>query len=324
MSRPNTHSTPPLISVIIPAYNCEGYLKRAIISALAQTYPNCECIVIDDGSTDGTLDIIRSFGDRIQAIHQPNAGAAAARNTGIAAARGRYVAFLDADDYWLRTKLANQIRAFQEFPELALVCTSFAWTNDQLSSENLNLNGPPYAPEKLTVYRDLQRLLQDPYLGTPSVLVEKRALLEIGGFDTTLPIAEDVDMYFRVCANRAYAKLDQKLVYFQNRPQSLTKQLRGYQDNLLVLSNLEKRLPEIARLHEKLLQERRIEIYTWWIKDLLVRGEGHEARRILRESLKIGPIPRYTTMFLKSFLALPISALKKLTSLALSIKAGKP
>lgn len=303
---------PPLISVIIPAYNCEHYIERAIISALAQTYPNLECIVIDDGSTDGTPHVIRSFGDRIQAIYQANAGAAAARNSGIAAARGRYVAFLDADDYWLTTKLESQIRAFQEFPELALVCTSFAWTDDKPSHETPPLDGPPYAPEKLTVYHDLERLLQDPYLGTPSVLVEKRALEEIGGFDTTLPIAEDVDMYFRVCAKRAYAKLDQKLVYFQNRPQSLTKQIRGYRDNLVVLSNLEKRVPEVALRHEKLLRERRIEIYIWWIKDLLFRGKGHEARKILRESSRIGPIPQYKKMFLKSFIALPIAAIRKL------------
>lgn len=305
------HHDLPLVSVVIPAYNCEHHLERAVKSALDQTYPNLECIVIDDGSTDRTPEVIRSFGNRIRAIHQSNAGAAAARNTGIAVARGRYIAFLDADDYWLTTKTANQINAFHEFPEIALASTSFEWTSSTLSDENLMLNGPSYAAEKLTVYRDLEKLLEDPYLGTPSVMVERNAIQEIGGFDTTLPIAEDVDMYFRLCQNRAYAKLDQKLVVFQYRPQSLTKQISGYQDNLRVLANLEKRMPELTQHYAHLLNTQRIAIYTRWIKDLLFRGEGQTARQVLRECFKLDALPCHRTLFLKSFIAPVISATRK-------------
>ena len=113
----------PLVSVVIPAYNCERYLGRAIRSVLAQTYPRIECIVVDDGSTDGTAEVIDRFGSAVRAIRQENGGAAAARNAGIRTATGRYIAFLDADDYWLRNKLELQIHILEKNPDLVLIST---------------------------------------------------------------------------------------------------------------------------------------------------------------------------------------------------------
>lgn len=298
----------PLVSVIVPAYNCERFLARAITSVLSQNYPKLECIVIDDGSTDGTPNIINSFGDQIRSIKQPNQGAAAARNTGIAAAQGRYIAFLDADDYWLETKTINQIRALLQFPEVVLICSSFEWKSSEEAYDSPKFDGPTYDPGRLTVYRDLERLLQDPYLGTPSVIVKSDALRDIGGFDASLPIAEDVDMYFRICRGRSYAKLDQNLACFQHRFESLTKQLTGYRDNLRVLDNLEKRMPEIANQYRRLVDDRRREIYTWWVKDLLFRGKGRLAREVLRQSHKIGRLPDYNKFFLKSFITPLVSS----------------
>src|SRR4051794_10354756 len=94
----------PTVSVIVPAYNYERYLSLAIESALAQTHSPLEVIVVDDGSTDDTPRVLAAYGDRIRAIRQPNQGAGAARNTGIAASRGDYLAFLDSDDLWRRDK----------------------------------------------------------------------------------------------------------------------------------------------------------------------------------------------------------------------------
>lgn len=109
---------PRLVSCIIAVYNGERYLPNALESVFAQTYRPLEIIVVDDGSTDGTPDIIAQYGRRIRHLRQPNAGAPAAHNAGLRLADGEFVAFLDADDLWLRTKLARQVARFSQRPEL--------------------------------------------------------------------------------------------------------------------------------------------------------------------------------------------------------------
>ncbi|HEY0656892.1 MAG TPA: glycosyltransferase family A protein, partial [Pyrinomonadaceae bacterium] len=102
----------PKVSVIIPNYNYAKYIAETIDSVLAQTYPNLEVIVVDDGSKDDSLKILRSYGDKITVIEQKNQGVARARNIGTAYSNGEYIAFLDADDVWLPEKLARQMEKF--------------------------------------------------------------------------------------------------------------------------------------------------------------------------------------------------------------------
>src|SRR5712664_390476 len=115
--------TPTLISCIIPVFNGERYLREALDSILAQTHRPVEIIVADDGSSDGTAAVVASYGDHVHYLHQPNAGPAAARNLGLSAARGEFVAFLDADDLWHPEKLVHQRARFQARPELDLCVT---------------------------------------------------------------------------------------------------------------------------------------------------------------------------------------------------------
>ena len=114
---------PNRVSVIIPTYNRANLVCRAIDSALAQTHPDIEIIVVDDGSTDDTAERLAIYDQRIRVIRQPNAGVGAARNSGIALAGGEFIAFLDSDDDWLPWKLSAQIAAFQQRPELQFTCT---------------------------------------------------------------------------------------------------------------------------------------------------------------------------------------------------------
>jgi glycosyltransferase involved in cell wall biosynthesis len=104
----------PQVSCIVPAYNAAYFLKQALDSALAQTHGSLQLIVVDDGSTDATADIAAQFGGNIELISQSNCGVAAARNRGLAAARGEFIAFLDADDLWSPQKLSLQLAAFNE------------------------------------------------------------------------------------------------------------------------------------------------------------------------------------------------------------------
>src|SRR5215471_18905764 len=111
----------PRVSVIIPVYNCEQYLAEAIQSALSQTGSTLEVIVVDDGSTDASAEVARSFGSRVRYCYQANAGIGAARNCGIAMAVGNLYAFLDADDRYVKGKLAKQIAVLEDDPSLDMV-----------------------------------------------------------------------------------------------------------------------------------------------------------------------------------------------------------
>src|SRR5437867_2556724 len=114
-------SMPPCVSVVIPVYNGERYLADAIQSVLDQTYENFEVIVVDDGSTDESAAVAKRFGEAIRYVHQANGGVSKARNTGIAEARGVYLAFLDQDDLWLPDKLSVQVAYLDSHPEVGAV-----------------------------------------------------------------------------------------------------------------------------------------------------------------------------------------------------------
>ena len=322
--KPESNDTAPLVSVVIPAYNCEYYLARAISSALAQTYCSVECIVVNDGSTDRTADVIASFGDRVRSVTQPNGGASAARNVGIGMARGAYVAFLDADDYWLPTKIANQVEVFRRHPGLVLVSCDFIWERPGDATEATADASPPFQADHVRVFHDLTELLRNPYLGTPTVIVDASALREVGGFDTSLPLGEDVDLYFRLCEGRSYAILHQSLTRAQLRHGSLTTQIRGYADNLRVFDRLTRSLSGLNAEQHELLDAQRMAVYRRWVSDLLVRGAGVDAREVLRRSREAGRLPGYVGFYLKSLIAPILPPLRKARrTLAEQLSRGK-
>jgi glycosyltransferase involved in cell wall biosynthesis len=153
----------PLVSCVVPVYNGECYLAEALDSIFAQTYRPLEVIVVDDGSTDGTAALLASFGQRITALHQANAGHAVARNRGVGAAQGEYLAFLDADDLWHPEKLARQVERFRARPELEVSVTLIQnfWMPD-VGAEAAEFRGqrrggplPGYSPVTLLAQRAL-------------------------------------------------------------------------------------------------------------------------------------------------------------------------
>ena len=178
----------PLVSVIIGAYNAAPYLGEAIESVLAQTHEPVELIVVDDGSTDATRDVAEAYGDALRCIGQPNGGMAAARNRGIAEARGEYLAFLDADDRFPPDKLRTQLAAFDADPSLDVV---YGHVCEFLSPD---LDEPA------------RRLLREPVHDTPwptpnLMLVRRDSFLRVGLFSTELKVGIGVDWHAR--ANEA-------------------------------------------------------------------------------------------------------------------------
>jgi glycosyltransferase involved in cell wall biosynthesis len=185
----------PVVSIIIPTYNRENIVSRAIHSILAQTYQNFEIIVVDDASTDNTESVISGFTDpRIQYVRQlQNGGAGVARNVGINVAQGQYIAFLDSDDEWFPEKLAKQVEQFQQSdPQVGVLYTWWIMTNERNGKERLK--SPQYQGE---IY---QSLLYANVVGTPSVVMVKReCLLHVNGFDNEISqVVEDWDLWLRL------------------------------------------------------------------------------------------------------------------------------
>jgi glycosyltransferase involved in cell wall biosynthesis len=189
-------SRQPEVSIIIPAYNRRELLARALRSVLGQTYREWEAIVVDDGSTDGTGSAVGEFGEgRLRILRHPERrGPAAARNTAIAASRGRIIAFLDSDDEWLPAKLEKQVQAFREAPpDVGVVYTGTL----------RHFKGKTYVIPSASAGRKegdvFATILRGSYLvPTPAAAVKKECLDAVGFFDESLPALEEWDLWIRL------------------------------------------------------------------------------------------------------------------------------
>jgi glycosyltransferase involved in cell wall biosynthesis len=175
----------PLVSCIVPVFNGERYLAEALDSILAQQYEPLEIIVADDGSTDGTAAIARSYGDRVRVIRQPNAGAPAARNLGLQAARGELIAFLDSDDLWHREKLARQTARFAARPEL------------EVSVTHVQSFWIPELQDEAERFRDHPLSQPQPGYVTITMLARRAVFERVGGFNTGLSVGDPMEWFVR-------------------------------------------------------------------------------------------------------------------------------
>lgn len=199
----------PTVSVILPTYNRAHVVGRAIRSVLEQTYEDFELIVVDDGSTDGTEEVVRSFDDpRIRYIrHAQNRGGAAARNTGIRAARGEYIAFQDSDDEWLPEKLEKQMRIFENSsPDVGVVYTAF-----YLNKNNMKIRIPS---SKITITDGNIHceLLKGNFVSTPTAVIRKNCFERAGMFDECLPRFQDWELFIRLSSLYLFRYIDEVLV----------------------------------------------------------------------------------------------------------------
>ena len=179
------------MSVIIPTYNRSSCLGRAIDSVLDQTFTGFELMVVDDGSTDKTAELLETYGNRLKVIRQSNRGVSAARNAGILASRGELIALLDSDDSWLPRKLEQQVAFFRSRPEALIGQTQEIWIR----------NGRRINPKKR--HQKFSGMIFEKSLPlclvSPSAVMIRRSLLEeVGLFDETLPACEDYDLWLRI------------------------------------------------------------------------------------------------------------------------------
>ena len=208
---------PPRVSVIMPAFNTAAYIAESIDSVLEQDYPNLELIVVDDGSTDGTVEIVRSYGDRLTLLTQQNQGAAVARNAGIAAATGEYIAFIDSDDVWLPGKVTAQVLYMQQHPEIGFTHTRFlSWKPDangafpppaEMAKPQMPVREAPgvVAEGSGWVYN---QLLMKSLSHTITVMMRRQLVDEVGDFDPQLKRGQDYDYWIRASRLSEYRQLD--------------------------------------------------------------------------------------------------------------------
>lgn len=182
------------VSVVIPNFNNGQFLKECVDSVFRQTYPCLECIIVDDGSTDNSIQIISVLQKKynnLEVIFQKNGGPSKARNNGWIHAKGSWIAFLDADDVWKPEKIKNQLeKALKE--EVDLVASQYVWFNEKGISENPHLLAFPKSPFDFW---------SDTFLSPSTVLVKKEVLERLGGWDNSLWTCEDMDLWFRVAAS---------------------------------------------------------------------------------------------------------------------------
>lgn len=195
-----------MISVIIPLYNKEAGIATALRSVLAQTYQDFEIVVVDDGSTDGSVAIVETFnGQRIKLIQQQNAGVSAARNQGISEAKGEYVAFLDADDEWMPEFLAEIVTLQKEFPECKAQATNYVFNSRGVKSQTI-LRKLPFKGERgvLTNYFEVASCSHPP-VWTSAVCIERKLLQSIGGFPVGIKSGEDLLTWARIAVRTQWA-----------------------------------------------------------------------------------------------------------------------
>jgi len=238
----------PLVSVIIPNYNYAHYLPQAINSVLAQTYSQVEIIVIDDGSTDDSVTVLRSYGDRIRWLKQPNQGVSAARNVGAHNTKGELVAFLDADDFWLPEKLERQVQLFLADPELGLVHCGVEEIDDNGARLRLRLDG-----RDGWVATDMLLFDRAVMLGGGSGLVVRRSDFEaLGGFDTSLSTSADWEFFYRMATHARVGFVPIPLLKYRVHGSNMHTNVRALEHDMLIgyekaFSCNSAELPELRR-----------------------------------------------------------------------------
>ena len=234
-----------LVSVVIPVFNSEQYITECIDSVLGQSFQDFEIIIINDGSTDNTVDIVSKYkNDQIKLFHQKNSGSAAARNFGVEQASGNWIAFIDADDIWLPDKLKKQLDH----------CSDHAW-----SHTDLYFHGDIYPKyTKTTKFTSkhsgliLKNLLVENSIGTSSVIIKKEIFQETGGFNTELRALQDWDLWLRIAEKHPVCYFDEPLVYYRVHSSSVSRNVRKTLPYHLCLINrafsqqgLARHLPEL-------------------------------------------------------------------------------
>jgi glycosyltransferase involved in cell wall biosynthesis len=264
----------PLITAVIPTYNYGRFVVTAVESALVQTYANLEVIVVDDGSTDDTRQRLTPYLDRIRYIHQDNGGLSAARNAGIRAAAGEWIALLDADDVWHPRKLELQMRCLRAQPKVVGLLATELFTDQRTSWPALD------ETRAEVVHFGLEDVLGPTRFGPSSSLIRKSCLEAAGLFDSSLRSVEDRDMWIRLASRCTLAKLSLPLLFYRIHAASLSNKCAAMEQYELQV--LAKAFAQIPALRGRALLRWQTYSLAAFGSAQVFRSNGHRAAALKR------------------------------------------
>ena len=261
----------PKFSVIVPLYNKAPYVRKALESVCAQTYSDWECVVVDDGSTDGSAEIAQEYAERMTIIRQANAGVAAARNKGVAASTGEYLCFLDADDWWKPEFLEEMNRLIEAYPEAGIYATNYIYAKTGKTHVALHL--PTGTMDYPKAYLENKSMP----VWTGATCMRRRVFNEMGGFPEGIKLGEDFLLWAKTALYYPVAFREKPLAYYNNAVPASQRATRNlYPPKQHMLFNLEALEHEIAQLKNKeqqaewyaLLDKLRVDgLMDYWLSD---------------------------------------------------------
>jgi glycosyltransferase involved in cell wall biosynthesis len=287
------------VSVIIPAFNYAHFLGETIQSVLGQTFKDFELIVVDDGSTDNTREVVNCFKDsRIRYIYQENRGLSAAENTGIIAAHGQYIAILGADDLWLPENLGLKVKLLDARPDVALVCSDAYYFNSDTGAIIAKL----WREKPFYDWCDPQRAVKQPlkemlyrgcFIQPMTTLIRREAFDEVGLFDESLKVFDDWDMFARIVRRFPMDIIDSPLVKIRRHGDNMsTSDEKMYPGEYVVLRkalstySLSGEEIKLVKNRQKLLAPNLLR----YGRNAIRIGKISEGRKALIYSLKLRPL----------------------------------
>jgi glycosyltransferase involved in cell wall biosynthesis len=275
----------PLVSVVIPAYNAAWCICRAVDSVLAQDFSDFELIVVDDGSQDDIVTILAGYGDAVRVISKPNGGLSSARNAGISAAKGEYVAFLDADDWWMPAKMARQVALMNARPDLLFCSTASAVqtpAGERLADWRCGVESVSTLESIFSVNAHVA--------GSGSAVMAKReAFSRAGGFDESLRSLEDIDMWMRLATLGGFACIDEVLVCIEKSAASMSGNLTVMRSSAIHVMRKNRSLLPL-NLRGGFWRQAYASMLTDYAKWAYRKGQLTQALRDILHALSLAPI----------------------------------
>jgi hypothetical protein len=282
-----TSKRPYGVAVVVPCHNAANTLERALDSVLSQTLEAIRLYVVDDGSTDATTEILRRYSRYGVCVRQAHLGQAAARNCAISMSKERYVAFLDADDYWLPTKLERQIALLDQNPAVGMVCS------DCETLEGREYVGSHFGNSDIPgTGKMFERLTRDCFIFTPTVVVRRECLDEVGLFNEVLAVSEDFELWLRIAARWEIAVVPEVLAVREIRSEGLSLSTRpeiALDQGIAALENVRVTCPELSRNEARALEDAIVQRNYVYGSHLLANGRRRESRTKLITVLRRRP-----------------------------------
>ena len=295
----------PLVSIIVPVYNGASTIRETLDSVLQQSVEDFELIVVDDGSTDNTLEVVASVDDpRLTVFSYPNAGVATTRNRGVTHALAEYVSFIDADDLWTADKLARQLDALESSPNAAV---AYSWT-DYIDQTGQFVAHDQQVTFSGSVYGELLR--RDFLESASNVTIRRQAFLDVGGFDPSLSGAADWDFFLRLAKRYDFVAVPCLGVLYRISDSSMSSNLAMQEQECIAV--LERAYQQAPANLQSLKPQSLSQLYQYLsfkaMQGPLSRAKGLTALQYLRKSLAHRPLIAVQNSRLTSILTLKILA----------------